>query len=163
MGRAPLARPAKLPFVQGAANDPSEPLMPVNSGTSFSASPLPSGNIPQNFNYLASVRCQGVPGAASRTFDKTIFLKFAQRSDKHPSVRHGETTLQSWYITLSFRKHHKDRCFPLSSNGLHTNRKITPFLQVRTISLLCRSGRTKPSVKIVRLVHGTLGLNTDLP
>jgi len=39
----------------------SEPLMPVNSGTSFAASPLPSGNIPQNFNYLASVRCQVSP------------------------------------------------------------------------------------------------------
>ncbi len=137
--------------------------MPVNSGTSFAASPLPSGNIPQNFNYLASVRCQGVPGATSQTFNKTIFLKFAQRSDNHPSVRHGETTLQSWYITLSFRERHKNRCFPLSSNGLHTNRKITPLVQVRAISLLCRSGCTRPSVKIVRLVHGTLGLDTDLP
>ncbi len=136
--------------------------MRVNSGTSFAASSLPSSNIPQNFNHLASVRCQGVPGAASRAFDKTIFLKFAQRSDTHPSVRHGETTLQSWYITLSFRKRHKDRCFPLSSNGLHTNRKITPLMQVRAISLLCRGGRMRPSVKIVRLVHGASGLNTDL-
>ncbi len=62
--------------------DRSGPFMPVNSGISFASGPLPSGDVPQNFNRLASLECKGVVSAASRAFEKAIFLKFAQSSDK---------------------------------------------------------------------------------